>query len=534
MKKISDVLIIGSGIAGLGTAIRIAEAHPDKSVHVLTKVQTQESNTQYAQGGVAAVWDLKIDNFSKHVEDTLDAGDDLSNPTVVKMVVEEGPQRVQDLINWGAKFDKSEDGDYSLGMEGGHSEKRILHYKDLTGAEIQRALMAKANSLSNIEIFEHYFAIDLITQHHLGYNITRSTPGIECYGAYVLDTHNLDVETHLARVTILASGGAGQVYKTTTNPSVATGDGIAMMYRAKGRLSNMEFVQFHPTALFSVIPENPAFLISEAVRGFGAILRTADGNTFMENYDERESLAPRDIVARAIDNEMKKRGDDYVFLDCTRCDAAAFKEHFPTIHQKCMSQGIDPSKDFIPVVPACHYLCGGIDVDAEGRTSIHNLYACGECTCTGLHGANRLASNSLLEGLVFGKRIADDVSKIIGEREIKEDIPDWNALGTTQPKEMVLITQSWRELKDIMSSYVGIVRSDVRLKRAIDRLYLLYRETEDLYKKNLLSPQLCELRNLITIAYLVTRSAQMRHESRGLHYTTDYPDKHDFLQNSYL
>jgi L-aspartate oxidase len=534
MKNISDVLIIGSGVAGLSTAIRIAESRSDLSIHVLTKVNKGESNTKYAQGGVASVWDFDHDNFSKHIEDTLDAGDQLSDPEVVRFVVEEGPERVRELIQWGAEFDKNESGEYALGMEGGHSESRILHYKDLTGAEIQRALIQKAKSLSNIKVFEHFFAIDLITQHHLGYNITRSTPDIECYGVYALDTRNLDVETHLAKVTILASGGAGQIYKTTTNPEVATGDGIAMTYRAKGRLANMEFVQFHPTALYTPTPENPAFLISEAVRGMGGILRDHDGNTFMEKYDHRLSLAPRDIVARAIDNEMKLSGGDYVYLDCTHLDAEEFKEHFPTIYQKCMDQGIDPAKDFIPVVPACHYLCGGIDVDYFGRTSINHLYACGECTCSGLHGANRLASNSLLEGLVFGKRIADTVLSTVDDLEIRQDIPEWNVLGTTQPKELVLITQNWRELKDFMSSYVGIVRSDIRLQRALDRLYILFRETEELYKTNLLSPQLCELRNLITIGYLVTRSAQMRRESRGLHYTTDHPGKHDFLQDTYL
>lgn len=534
MKKISDVLIIGSGVAGLGTAIRIAQARKDLSIHVLTKVDKSESNTKYAQGGIAAVWDLKMDDFEKHIEDTLDAGDDLSDPEVVRMVVEEGPDGVHDLIDWGAQFDKGHDGSYKLGMEGGHSENRILYYKDLTGAEIQRTLIEKAKSLPNITIFEHYFAIDLITQHHLGHNVTRSTPGITCYGAYVLDTENLDVETHLAKVTILASGGAGQIYKTTTNPAIATGDGMAMMYRAKGRITNMEFVQFHPTALYTADPENPAFLISEAVRGFGAILRDIEGRTFMENYDERLSLAPRDIVARAIDSEMKKSGADHVYLDCTHLNLEEFKAHFPTIYDKCKSKNIDIAKDFIPVVPACHYFCGGIDVDRRGQTSIQHLYACGECTFTGLHGANRLASNSLLEGLVYGKKIALDVLENIDDLAAETNIPEWNALGTTQPKELVLITQSWKELKDIMSSYVGIVRSDVRLKRALDRLYLIYQETEEFYKANKLSPQLCELRNLITIGYLVTRSAQMRRESRGLHFTTDYPSKHDFLDNTHL
>lgn len=328
----------------------------------------------------------------------------------------------------------------------------------------------------------------------------------------------------------MATGGAGQVYKTTTNPSIATGDGMAMFYRAKGRMENMEFVQFHPTSLFNPVIENPAFLVSEAVRGFGAILKTPEGEEFMQKYDSRKSLAPRDIVARAIDNEMKMRGQDYMMLDCSHLDKKAFVRHFPTIYEKCMSLGIDPMKDMIPVVPAAHYICGGIKTDEMGRTSIQNLYACGECSCTGLHGANRLASNSLLEGLVYAERVVQDISARIDSIEIQEGIPDWDATGTTDPKELVLITQSIKELKEIMSSYVGIVRSSVRLKRAFDRLHILYQETEQLYSTTTISPQLCELRNLITIAYMITRSAATRKESRGLHYTTDYPEKQSFLE----
>lgn len=533
MKK-SDVLIIGSGVAGLTTGIRIAEMRPDLKVTVISKTELKESNTQYAQGGVASVWNLEKDSFHKHIEDTLDAGDGLCDPEVVRMVVEEGPRRVRELIEWGAQFDKDPEGDYRLGREGGHTENRILHYKDLTGAEIQRAIIARARQLKNIHLEEHAFAIDLLTEHHLGYNITRVTPNITCFGAYVLDLKNLDVETHLAKVTILATGGAGQIYRNSTNPIIATGDGMAMMYRAKGRIGNMEFVQFHPTALFNPAGENPDFLISEAVRGSGGILKAKNGDEFMDQYDERGSLAPRDIVARAIDKEMKERGDEYVCLDCTHLNMDDFRDHFPSIYEKCMSLGIDPAKDWIPVVPACHYFCGGVATDEYGRSSITNLYACGECTFTGLHGANRLASNSLLEGLVFGKRIADHTTDIIDDLTFNDEIPRWDAFGTTAPKEMVLITQSWKELKDIMSSYVGIVRSDVRLKRALDRLWLLYRETEDLYNHTTLSPQLCELRNLITVAYLVTRSASLRKESRGLHYTTDYLEKHGFLESTLL
>lgn len=532
--KKTDVLIVGSGIAGLTCAIKIAESRPDLRVTVMTKDVIGESNTRYAQGGVAVVWDQETDSKEKHITDTLDAGDGLCNMDVVKMVVEEGPLRVQELIEWGARFDKGQEGDYDLGREGGHTENRILHYKDITGWEIQRTIMEKVKTLSNIEVVEKCFAIDLLTQHHLGYNITRVTPGIECYGVYALDKENLDVETHLARVVVLATGGAGQIYRATTNPLIATGDGMAMMYRAKGRMSNMEFVQFHPTSLYSPAVESQAFLISEAVRGFGAILRTRDGEEFMHKYDERKSLAPRDIVARAIDNEMKRLGDEFVYLDCRHLDMKSFKSHFPNIYEKCLDEGIDVSRQMIPVVPACHYFCGGILVDQVGRTSINRLYAAGECTASGLHGANRLASNSLLEGLVYGHSIAGDVIHTIDLIPFQYHIPDWNATGTTDPREMVLITQSWKELKDIMSFYVGIVRSNVRLQRALDRLYLLYKETEDLYHTTTLSPQLCELRNLITIAYLVTRSASMRRESRGLHFTTDFPGFLDHLEDTLM
>ena len=532
--KKTDILILGSGIAGLTCAIKIAESRPDLKITVITKAVKNESNTRYAQGGVAAVWNEKIDTEGKHIADTLDAGDGLCDVDVVKMVVEEGPVRVRELIEWGTRFDKEKGGNYDLGREGGHSENRILHYKDITGWEIQRTLVEKSSQFGNINILENCFSLDLLTQHHLGYNITRVTPGIECYGVYALNKTNLDVETHLARITILATGGAGQIYRATTNPIIATGDGMAMMYRAKGRMNNMEFVQFHPTSLYNPAVESQAFLISEAVRGFGGILRSKSGEEFMHKYDERKSLAPRDIVARAIDNEMKIRGDEYVFLDCRHLDLEAFQKHFPNIYEKCLDEGIDITKQMIPVVPACHYFCGGIDVDIKGRTSINRLYAGGECTASGLHGANRLASNSLLEGLVYGHNIAMDVVEVIDQYGFEESIPEWDAMGTTDPKEMVLITQSWKELKDIMSSYVGIVRSNVRLQRALDRLWLLYKETEDLYSTTTLSPQLCELRNLITIAYLVTRSASMRHESRGLHFTTDYPGLLDHLEDTLM
>lgn len=528
----TDILIVGGGISGMTLAIKLAQERSDLSITVITKTVKEESNTRYAQGGVAAVWDHDVDNYQKHIDDTLDAGDGLCDPEIVRIVIEEGPERVKEIIDWGTRFDKDEDGKYNLGMEGGHSEYRILHYKDLTGAEIQRAINEKAASYPNIKILENYYAINILTQHHLGRQITRLTNNIECYGAYIMDKDEKDIETWIARKTVLATGGAGQIYRNTTNPTIATGDGIAMVYRAKGRVANMEFVQFHPTALYNPAGENPDFLVSEAVRGFGAILKTTDGKEFMHKYDERLSLAPRDIVARAIDNEMKVRGDDYVYLDCTHLDKEGFIDHFPTIYDKCMSLGIDPMKDFIPVVPACHYTCGGIMTDEYGRSSISHLYAAGECTCTGLHGGNRLASNSLLEGLVFAHRIKEDLLKTIDAATFQEGIPEWDTLGTTDPKELVLITQSWKELKEIMSSYVGIVRTDVRIKRALDRLFLLYKETEELYNSTTVSPQLSELRNLITIGYLVTRSAQSRKESRGLHYNTDYPEHFDYLEST--
>ena len=530
----TDILVIGGGVAGLSFVIKMATQRPDMQIMVLTKVNKSESNTRYAQGGIAAVWNDAVDNAEKHIADTLDAGDGLCDEDVVRMVIEEGPKRVQDIIEWGTRFDRDETGAYDLGKEGGHSENRILHYKDLTGWEIQRALNEKVAQLPNVTFHENYFAINLLTQHHLGRHVTKLSNDIACYGAYVMNVGTETIETILARVTVLATGGAGQIYKSTTNPPIATGDGIAMLYRAKGRVADMEFVQFHPTSLFNPAGDNPSFLISEAVRGEGGILRTSDGQEFMHKYDPRLSLAPRDIVARAIDKEMKERGDDYVYLDCTHLDASAFKAHFPTITDKCLSIGIDPAKDFIPVVPACHYMCGGIQVDQHGQTSIHRLFAAGEATCTGLHGANRLASNSLLEGLVYGDNIAAQVAKIVDLYTIQEGIPEWDAAGTNDPKELVLMTQSLKELKEIMSSYVGIVRTDVRLDRAMERLWLLYQETERLYNETTLSPQLCELRNLITIGYLVSKSAQIRKESRGLHFNTDYPMHFDYQHHTIL
>ncbi len=514
----TDFLIIGSGIAGLSYALKVA---PYGKVCMITKADEDESNTKYAQGGIAAVM-YHPDSYEKHIKDTLIAGDGICDEDVVRMVITESNKRINELIAWGANFDKTETGEYDLAREGGHSEHRILHHKDNTGFEIERALLAAVHKHPNIKILDHHFAIDILTQHHLGIEVNSKTPNIECYGAYVLNLHTNEIETILAKATLMATGGAGNVYSTTTNPSIATGDGVAMIYRAKGRVEGMEFYQFHPTSLYNP-GEKPSFLISEAVRGFGGILKTIDGKEFMQKYDARKSLAPRDIVARAIDNEMKIRGDDYVYLDCRHLNKNELIKHFPNIYQKCLNTGIDITKDYIPVVPAAHYMCGGIKVDKNGQSSIKYLYAVGECSSTGLHGANRLASNSLLEAAVYAHHAAMDSIEKIKPVNFCEKIPAWNAEGTHHPEEMVLLTQTLREVQSIMTYYVGIVRSDLRLQRAFDRLEILYKENETLYLKTTISPKLCELRNLINVAYIIIKHARNRKESRGLHYTVNYP-----------
>ena len=508
-----DYLVIGSGIAGLSFSLKMAEKG---KVLIITKSDKEESNTKYAQGGIAAVW-YEGDSYEKHIEDTMVAGAGLNDKEVVDLVIRKSTKRIKELIEWGARFDKEENGQYDLVKEGGHSEYRILHHKDVTGFEIERALIEEVTKHPNIEISDHHFALDLITQHHLGDTVKRAEGGIECYGAYVLNNASKKIETILAKATILAAGGAGQAYSTTTNPVIATGDGIAMAYRAKAEVADMEFVQFHPTSLYLSNNQSPSFLISEAVRGHGAILRNHEGEQFMPKYDERGSLAPRDIVAQAIDNEMKKSGHDYMYLDCCDLDVKDFMDHFPNIYETCIKNGIDISKDWIPVVPAAHYICGGVKVDQQGRTSIKNLMAFGECACTGLHGANRLASNSLLEAIVF----SNEASKYLSSIELsdwKQDVPYWDDDGMKSPEEMVLITQSLKEVKALMSNYVGIVRSELRLKRALDRLEIIYRETEDLYHKATVSVKLCELRNLINVAFLIIKFASQRKESVGLHY----------------
>jgi len=520
MKKQFDFLVVGSGLAGLSFALKVA----DKGrVAILTKTVLENTNTSYAQGGIAAVT-YKPDNYEKHIEDTLIAGDGLCNEEVVRMVVSEAPAQIRELINWGINFDKEKDGKFDLAREGGHSEHRILHHKDDTGSEIQRALIERIHQHPNIEVFEHFFALDIITQHHLGVLVKWRYTNIECYGVYALDIKQKQIVKFLSRVTFMATGGTGNLYSTTTNPEIATGDGIAMVYRAKGTVENMEFVQFHPTSLYNP-NERPSFLISEAMRGFGGMLKTIDGIEFMHKYDKRGSLAPRDIVARAIDHEMKLRGDDYVYLDCRHIDAKKLVEHFPNINEKCRSLGIDITRDYIPVVPAAHYLCGGIKVDMEGCTVINRLYAAGETSSTGLHGANRLASNSLIEAIVYADKAAQHAMAHFKEYGLNEQIPDWNDHGVRHTEEMVLITQSYKEVQQIFSVYVGIVRSNLRLKRSLDRLETIYHETERLYQKSTLTVQLCELRNLINVGYLIIKAAMRREESRGLHYNIDYPLK---------
>ena len=517
MQQKVDVLIIGSGIAGLSYALKVAE---NNSVYIVTKSNEDESNTKYAQGGIAAVWHDK-DTIEKHIQDTLIAGAGLCDEEAVRVVVTEGTERVRELIELGANFDKNKEGTYDLAKEGGHSEHRILHYKDITGYEIERALIAQIRKHKNITVLDHHYAIDVITQHHLGEVVTSHSKDIKCFGAYILNTKTQKIETVLSKITLMATGGAGHVYATTTNPTIATGDGIAMVYRAKGRVKDMEFVQFHPTSLYNP-GEHPSFLITEAIRGFGAVLKTVDGKEFMQKYDERLSLAPRDIVARAIDNELKTRGEDFVYLDCRHLDRKAFIEHFPNIYEKCMKLGIDPFVKMIPVVPAMHYLCGGILVDNNGQSTIGNLFAVGECACTGLHGANRLASNSLLEAVVFAHRAAKLTAENLPNIAFKDNIPNWDAEGTEHAEEMVLITQSQREVQQIMSNYVGIVRSELRLKRAFDRLEILYKENEALYEQTTVTQKLGELRNLICIGYLIIKHAMRRKESVGLHYMVNY------------
>jgi L-aspartate oxidase len=516
-----ETLVIGSGIAGLSFALEAA-AHGE--VILVTKRSRDESNTKWAQGGIAAVL-AAGDSFEAHIKDTLAAGAGLCHERVVELCVKEGPARIANLRSIGAQFDKREDSDVKDGdvdldlhLEAAHSARRIVHAKDMTGREVERALLEAVAGQPRVHVLEDHMAVDLITPNKYGGPET-------CVGAYVLDVAAGRVETILARSTVLATGGAGKVYLYTTNPDVATGDGVAMAFRAGAEVANMEFYQFHPTCLFH--PQAKNFLISEALRGEGAILRRPDGTPFMKGYDPRAELAPRDVVARAIDHEMKRTGADYVFLDITDKKAAFVRERFPGIYAECLRYGIDITSQPIPVVPAAHFQCGGVSTDLVGRTTIPGLWAIGETACTGLHGANRLASNSLLEGMVFAHRaavaLAEEVRKRDGNK-LWPEVPEWDAGEAGTSDEAVTITHNWDELRRLMWNYVGIVRSDKRLRRAARRIALLQEEIAEYYWKYFVTRDFLELRNIATVAQLVVECAATRRESRGLHYTIDYPD----------
>ncbi len=511
MVKQCDFLVLGSGVAGLTFALEAANVG---RVIVVTKRARDESNTKYAQGGIAAVLD-EHDSFAAHVKDTVVAGAGLCHQRAVELCVQEGPARIEQLQALGAKFDVIERSDeLDLHLEGGHSARRIAHAGDMTGREVERALLERVAQTPSIEVLEHQMAIDLITLAKFG------GPEV-CAGAYVLDERSGKVDTLLARATVLATGGAGKVYLYTSNPDVASGDGIAMAFRAGAEIANMEFYQFHPTCLFH--PQAKSFLITEALRGEGAKLLTQDGVRFMEKHDSRLELAPRDVVARAIDFEMKRSGADYVLLDITHHPRAFLEERFPGIYAQCMKYGIDIAKQAIPVVPAAHYMCGGVTTDLDGRSSIPGLWAIGEVSCTGLHGANRLASNSLLEGLVFAHRAAVALRAIDRDTPFPE-VPEWQVGEAVPSDDAVVITQNWDELRRTMWNYVGIVRSNSRLRRAGRRIALLQEEIAEYYWRYFVTRDLLELRNIATVAQLIVECASARKESRGLHTTIDYPE----------
>lgn len=519
----TDFLILGSGIAGLSLAIKAASLG---EVTVVTKKERSESNTNYAQGGIAAVQD-PLDRFEYHINDTLACGAGLCDREVVRFVVEEGPERIGDLVRWGVNFTSSHEPGkvYDLGREGGHSHRRVLHAKDLTGREIERALNDQVERLPRIKVYENHIGIDLIMKSTVtGENQSGKDA---CLGAYVLDIEADCIHTFLARYTIIATGGTGKVYLFTSNPDIATGDGIAMAYRAGAKVANLEFTQFHPTCLYH--PEAKSFLITEALRGEGGILKLKNHLPFMERYHPAGSLAPRDVVAQAIDNEMKRTGDEYVLLDISHRKRDFLISRFPNIYEKCMDFSIDITKEPIPVVPAAHYMCGGILVDQWGQTNIGNLLACGEAACTGLHGANRLASNSLLEAVVFAHRSFLKIKEGLTSAGAQEEIPvaPWNFRGASESNESVVVSHNWDELRRAMSNYVGIVRSDRRLERAKRRIEMISREIDEYYRDFLVTKDLIELRNIALVASLIVRSALGRKESRGLHYNLDYPSRDD-------
>lgn len=515
-----DAVVVGSGIAGLSFALKSSKL--GHKVAIITKKERSDTNTNHAQGGIASVTSC-ADDFDSHVKDTLIAGDGLCNEAAVRAIVSAGPRQIKDLIEEGVEFTSLEDGSPSLGREGGHSQRRILHVKDYTGRAIEEALLKAVAADPNIEILEHHFAIDLITKAKAKTLLENQDDSI--IGIYVYDTKNNVVKTMKTPVVMLATGGTGCVYLYTTNPEIATGDGIAMAYRAGAEVANLEFIQFHPTAMYS--RDGERFLISEAVRGEGAILRNAKGVAFMERYDPRKDLAPRDIVARAIDSEMKRLGSAHVWLDITKRSAKELKERFPQIYEHCMEKGIDISKDYMSVVPAAHYMCGGVRTRLDGSTTIKGLYACGEVACTGLHGANRLASNSLLEAVVIADNAAAAVDKYLKDvRPVDEgEVPLWKDGDMRNPDERVVLHHNLEELKRTMWDYVGIVRTTKRLERALNRVENLHREIDEYYWNFKIEPNLIELRNEVQVALLIIRSALSRHESRGLHYTLDYPLK---------
>jgi L-aspartate oxidase len=506
----TDYLVIGSGIAGLNFALLAAE---HGRVVVVTKKRPVDTNTNWAQGGVAAVL-AKDDSFERHVDDTLVAGDGLCDRNVVELCVQNGPAQVQRLLDLGVRLDRTKDGELDLGREGAHTRHRVVHWEDVTGREIQRALLDAVARNANITMLDEHIAVDLLSMAKYG-----GDPA--CFGAYVLDKRSGEVKTVCARATVLASGGTGKVYVYTSNPDVATGDGIAMAYRIGAAVCDLEFVQFHPTVLFHPMARN--FLISEALRGEGGVLKLANGETFMEHYHPMKSLASRDIVARAIDNELKKSGADSVFLDMSHLDPAFVRGRFPNIYERCLSLGIDITKQPIPVVPAAHYMCGGVKTDTTGATTVPGLYAIGETAFTGLHGANRLASNSLLEGMVYSTRAANAVKDV--PRQRPSQVALWSYGTATDSNDAIVVSLNWEEIRRFMWSYVGIVRSDKRIERARRRIELLREEIQQYYLDFKITNDLVELRNLALVAHLIIESARRRKESRGLHYTLDYPEK---------
>lgn len=528
----TDFLVIGSGIAGLTFAIKASEIG---TVTIVTKKKEFDTNTNQAQGGIASVISPD-DSFEEHIRDTLKAGAGLCNENTVEVLVKEGPERITELMEWGASFSMKEGMEngktLDLGREGGHSRNRIVHAADLTGREIESTLLKRIREIPAITVFENHTAVDLLTQHQLK---TGTEGGVRCYGAYILDNQSGVVRTFTAKMTLIATGGSGQVYLHTTNPEIATGDGIAMAFQAGALIADMEFIQFHPTAFFDKNEPGPAFLISEAVRGEGAILLNSRGERFMEKVHPLKDLAPRDIVARAIDRELKRLGETNVFLDISFKGREELEARFPNILKHCMDRGIDISRQPIPVVPAAHYLCGGVVSDVNGRTSIRNLYVSGESACTGVHGANRLASNSLLEGLVFSHRAFCDARDRLEHNTIDTPaFPDWDKEGTFDLEEWILVQHDIVEVKRIMWDYVGIVRSDLRLQRAYNRIMLLAEEIHNAYRRSTITAELVVLRNLATVAKLIIRSAMARKDSIGLHFNANHPDTDKYPSNVIL